>query len=237
MALITVKQRFDLGPTFVLAPERYDPRRDSLKTESGAEKTIALGSIASTVRQTVNPLKRSADERWYVVLDTSDVREGVVIGKKTPVPVSELGSAKKVVRRDDVLISRLRPYLRQVGFVDDDVFNPESGAELACSTEFFVLRSNTHASIAFLVPFLLSGPVQKVLSASQEGGHHPRFDEEALLTLPVPERLCAARDGCSAEVIRAVASYRLAESTLTQLVVTAENAIAPNSNTTQKQKK
>ena len=226
MALITVRHRFDLGRIFVLAPERYDPRRESLKTGSATEKTVPLGTIASTVRQTINPQTRSADGCQYVILDTSDVREGIVIGKKKPVPLSEVGSAKKKFQRSDVLISRLRPYLRQVAFVDDEVIGKEIEVDFACSTEFFVLRPNTSESIAFLVPFLLSSPVQNVLAASQEGGHHPRFDEEALLTLPVPEALLAKRADCSAEVIRAVAFYRLSERILTHFVEGAESAIA-----------
>jgi hypothetical protein len=220
MALITIKQRFELGPMLVLAPERYDPRRDSLKNGSGT-KTVALGSIASAVRQTINPLRRDTSENRYVVLDTSDVREGVVIGKKPPVPISELGSAKKRLQCNDVLISRLRPYLRQVAFVDDELL-VEHDADLVCSTEFFVLRSKTQDSIAFLVPFLLSSPVQKVLAASQEGGHHPRFDEDVLLTLPVPDGLCKARDDSSSEVIQSVRAYRKSERTLRQLIQVAE---------------
>lgn len=227
MALITVRHRLNLGSTFVLAPERYDPRREGLKTGASTEKTVPLGTIASTVRKTINPQARPADGFPYVILDTSDVREGVVIGSKKPVPLSEVGSAKKQFQRNDVLISRLRPYLRQVAFVDDDVIGKDIEVNFACSTEFFVLRSNTSESIAFLVPFLLSSPVQSVLAASQEGGHHPRFDEEALLTLPVPETLLVKRDDCSVEIIRAVAFYRQSEGILNQFVELAESAFAP----------
>ncbi len=226
MALITVKHRFDLGRTFVLAPERYDPRRQCLNG-SATGKTVPLGTIASTVRQTINPQNGLADQCHYMVLDTSDVREGVVIGKKEPVTLSQVGSAKKIFERQDVLISRLRPYLRQVAFVDDEVVGKEVDVIFACSTEFFVLRSKNTDSIAFLIPFLLSSPVQNVLAASQEGGHHPRFDEEALLTLPIPETLLANRADCSAEVIRALALYRESERILAHQVRVAEGAIAP----------
>jgi hypothetical protein len=197
-------------------------RHESLKAESGSGKTVPLSSIASIVRQTLNPQSRSAEACQYVVFATSDVREGVVIGKKEPVQLSEVASVKKRFKRHDVLISRSRPHLRQVAFVDDEVLGPGIEAELACSTEFFVLRSKTSESIAFLVPFLLSRPVQKVLSAS-----HPRFYQGSVLTLPVPERLLADRGDCSAEVIRGIVFYRRAEHTLAQLIESAENAIAP----------
>jgi hypothetical protein len=155
------------------------------------------------------------------------VREGIVIGKKKPVSSDELGSAKKGFQHNDVLISRLRPYLRQVAFVDNDIPDAAPETELVCSTEFFVLRSESGDSIAFLVPFLLSTPVQKVLSASQEGGHHPRFDEETLLSLPIPERLILAREISSAEVVRGIALYRETENTMSKLIAAAEGAVTP----------
>jgi hypothetical protein len=225
MALLTIRQRSDLGRTSVLAPERYDPRRESLKMDSVAERTVPLETIAFNVRQTISPNNGSVDRGEYVVLDTSDVREGVVIGKKKPVPLTEVGSSKKTFQCNDVLISRLRPYLRQVAFVDGEVIGSEIDADLVCSTEFFVLRSHSSESIAFLVPFLLSSPVQHVLAASQEGGHHPRFNLNALLTLPIPESLLAKRRDSSSEVIRGASLYRQAERALVQLIEDAESEI------------
>ena len=101
----------------------------------------------------------------------------------------------------DVLISRLRPYLRQVAYVDRTI-PVLSEAALLCSTEFFVLRSVDQQSIAFLVPFLLSVQVQRVLAASQEGGHHPRVRESTLLTLPLPSSLLETRAATSSAVGR-----------------------------------
>jgi hypothetical protein len=61
-----------------------------------------------------------------------------------------------------------------------------------------------------------------VLAASQEGGHHPRFDEETLLSLPIPEGLMRTREKVSKEVERAVALYRESERTLAKLVESSE---------------
>jgi hypothetical protein len=74
---------------------------------------------------------------------------------------------------------------------------------MACSTEFFVLRSTSDSSIAFLVHWLLDEKTQEVLRVGQEGGHHPRFTEEHLLNLTVPEQVLSNRDGLSREVERA----------------------------------
>lgn len=52
------------------------------------------------------------------------------------------------MRKGDVIISRLRPYLRQVAYVDED-----RKEILGASTEFFVIRARNNESIAYLVPF------------------------------------------------------------------------------------
>lgn len=220
MALMTVKTQAELGVDLVLAPERYDPRRESL---NGARNAVPLSNVAQTVRQTVSPSKNGCAR--CLVLDTSDVREGVLVGQKEAVGGSEIGSAKKVARAGDVIISRLRPYLRQVGLVDAEIWNLESGVQLTCSTEFHVLRSLDGWSIAFLVPFLLSRPVQDVLSASQEGGHHPRFNESTLLSLPVPKRILDGRVETSRAIEECVKQYRRCERGIAACVCSAEKLL------------
>lgn len=219
MALISIKSRRTLGMIDVLAPERYDPRR---AIDASAAGTTLLGDVVTHERTAIQP---STDLGRCLVLDTSDAREGIVIARKTPVAGHELGSAKKVIELHDVIISRLRPYLRQVAFVDSEI--PGAGAALlVCSTEFFVLRSRDEHSIAFLIPFLLSRQVQEVLAASQEGGHHPRFDDSALLTLPLPVSLLSQRQDISATTEKAVSLYRKCERQIDDMTAKAEAAFA-----------
>jgi restriction endonuclease S subunit len=93
---------------------------------------------------------------------------------------------------------------------------------LVCSTEFFVLRSIDGRSISFLIPLLLSGPVQAILSAAQEGGHHPRFNESTLLDLRVPKALLEQREQISTEIEFAACLYRDSESKMLAGIQTAE---------------
>jgi len=222
MALISIRTSADLGDDAVLAPERYDPRREMLHVTAAGGATF-VGDIARAVRRTVSP-SRPAPGRC-IVLDTSDAREGVVAARKSPVLFGDIGSVKKCVEPGDVLISRLRPYLRQVAWVDENIGGIGPDVSLVCSTEFFVLRSIDGESIAFLVPLLLSRPVQIVLAASQEGGHHPRIAETTLLTLPVPARLIERRETISESIVQSVARFRQAERGIQDAVGTAESAL------------
>lgn len=219
MALSVVRKRSELGDACVLAPERYDPRRAVAATASSP----TLAEIAGVVRGTVHA---GAKLGSCLVLDTSDAREGIVISRHPAEDGSKLGSAKKTVQPGDVIISRLRPYLRQVAFVDRRV--PHAArASIVCSTEFYVLRSrDAGRSIAFLVPFLLCDRVQEVLAAAQEGGHHPRFSEFTLTTLAVPASLLETRDAVSRTVESVVRAYRDGEAKLREATMAANDAIA-----------
>jgi hypothetical protein len=218
MALISIKSKAHLASPVILAPERYDPRR---KLDLKRDEAIELGEIVISARKIVKP----SDIGQYFVLDTSDAREGILMARKQPVVSTEIGSAKKEVRLGDVIISRLRPYLRQVAFVDEEIPNVQN-TQILCSTEFFVLRSIDDFSIAFLVPFLLSRKIQEVLKASQEGGHHPRFIESDLLTLLIPKKLLSQRAEISEVVKNSIQMYRASEKAIADMVEKLDNALS-----------
>lgn len=209
MALCTVRKVSELETGFVLAPERYDPRRENVFSDATDVATVALADLAVLVKKTVNA--NSKEVETCLVLDTSDSREGIVIGRQKPIHISELGSTKKILEPNDVIVSRLRPYLRQVAFVDRELSNWSANTSLLCSTEYFPLRSKDGQSIAFLVPFLLSEQVQTILAASQEGGHHPRFNDSTLLALRVPKQLVENRTAISEAIEKSVTLYRESE--------------------------
>ncbi len=211
MALISIRRRSELAEVLALAPERYDPRRE---LQPQAKRTILLRELASIARKTVQPSEKLGR---CLVLDTSDAREGIISFRKQPVAGTDIGSAKKVIEAKQVIISRLRPYLRQVALVDSWMQMP-SDTLLICSTEFFVLSSIDDRSIAFLVPFLLTEQVQAVLAASQEGGHHPRFDDSVLLNLPIPDAVLRRRDEDSATVEECVHLFRQSETRMAMIV-------------------
>lgn len=221
----------DLSEGLVLAPERYDPRREALFPGVAGERPIRLGDLVMLERTTVSAKHGVIGNRRYLVLDTCDAAEGVLVGRKQPVLESGIGSAKKTMRPGDVIISRLRPYLRQVAYVDKEFIErcgggAESDIDLIGSTEFLVLRSKDGGNIAYLSPYLLAEPVQQVLNASQEGGHHPRFSQDTLLGLPVPEELMEDREGVSASVEQAISLYRQSETLIAASITKAESALA-----------
>jgi hypothetical protein len=213
MAVAAVRAVGELDAGCVLAPERYDPRRGG-----DGRPGVALGSLVEVVRETVTPAR--APLARYVVLDTGDAREGVVTAKAA-VAAGEMGSVKKLLRPGDVIVSRLRPYLRQVALVDAELM-PGGGVGVVCSTEFHVLRPPAGGgSIAFLVALLLGDGAQAALAASVEGGHHPRFGQAALEALAVPDEVLTARAELCTRVESAVAAARRGERELAAAIALA----------------
>ena len=78
MALTSVRSVRELEGLFVLAPERYDPRRTSLHSSSA--RGVSLGNLVLPIRRTITA--SDAPDSRCLVFDTSDAREGVVVSKK-----------------------------------------------------------------------------------------------------------------------------------------------------------
>jgi hypothetical protein len=193
-----VRTLADLGPDLILAPERFHAQ---------AMRTGGV-PLVDLVQERVEHV-RALDTVGAIVLDTTHAKDGIldVEGARRS---GRAASAKKRVHRGDVLISRLRPYLRQVALAHEAAFTAWDATTVVCSTEFYVLSPRGRASppvgdrearrspggkldLAFLIPFFLSRPVQALLAAAQEGGHHPRVPRETLLGLSVPRGLVDAR--------------------------------------------
>lgn len=188
----------ELGAGAVLAPERWTA------AESGVDG-VPLGELVIERRE-------RADGR-SVVLDTTHARDGILDVAAALRGAGEARSTKKRAHAGDLVVSRLRPYLRQIAYVHPRVLVATDDRPLALSTEFYVLAPRRPADdVAFLLPFLLGDAAQAVLASAQEGGHHPRVPRESLLALRVPHELVEDRRRSSKRVNEALdAMYRAME--------------------------
>jgi len=193
-----------------LSPEQWLARSTLQASASG----VALSRIASATKKgSVGAPGRA------IVLDTAHAVAGLL-----RLPDSHAGSArsrvshKKFVPEGSVIVSRLRPYLRQVAHVPIGLRAMAGGLDIVCSTEFYVLTPNGDESIAFLVPWLLSGAVQDIFAKATTGGHHPRFDEALLWSLRVPHAIYLKRAALSRAVEGATLAALRAQRALDDLV-------------------
>lgn len=177
--MLSIARSFDqLGPDISLSPEQWL----SVETAKELSGTKRLGDIVRPVsQQAVAPVGSK------YVLDTGNAREGFLDISILGDPVSSRTSAKKIAIEGDVIVSRLRPYLRQVAAIPRGASKALGQDRFYCSTEFFVLRGEGE-DITGLVAWLLSDPVQRMMTEAACGGHHPRINLEMLLNSPVDDR-------------------------------------------------
>lgn len=197
MALFVEKHISMLDDLFVLLPERYDPRRDSFNEGIPILEIVNIGSA------TINHTKVKTFD--YLSLDTTNSFNGFISVNGTDFN-KNIESTKKLVHKNSIIISRLRPYLRQVGFIDNDIV-PNDEA-IIISSEYYELIPKGSESIAFLIPFLLSTDIQNYLQHSIEGGNHPRFKLNALTKIIIPNYIYENRDEISSSIENSISIIR-----------------------------
>lgn len=186
---LVVRALSDLGEDVVLAPERWVAAGD-------VGEGVPLGDLVVERRE------RAASPD-ALVLDTTHARDGVLDIPAALRAAASARSAKKLARAGDLVVSRLRPYLRQIALVHPRALDAAGGRPLAMSTEFYVLAPRREGDdLAFLLPLLLGERAQRILAAAQEGGHHPRVPRASLLALRVPTSAVQSRERRAREVTR-----------------------------------
>ncbi|MCZ7850365.1 hypothetical protein [Agrobacterium salinitolerans] len=178
-----------------------------------------LGERFASIREMMDP-KNDAAPLMVRNYDLTDALQPILDDEMDPVAIEDVGSTKKVFKNGDVVISRLRAYLREIAVVRTDGKIPLVG-----SSEFIVLRPKTKADKAIapetLLTFLRSAPVQTILKWCQDGSQHPRFSEGDLLAIQLPDAVEAA----SAEIAAIVQEGFEARRTARALLDAAKRAV------------
>ena len=148
---------------------------------------VCVGDLFDPVRVLWQPTE--AVESQVRNYDLTDALDPFLDPSKEETSPSEIASTKKRIAAGDLVVSRLRSYLREIAVV----LPSEDGIAAVASTEFIVLRPKQARTlnIEALLIYLRSRLPQIVFKWSQDGSNHPRFDESELLNLPVPRALIA----------------------------------------------
>lgn len=194
-----------------LAAEHYHPDKLRCLKQLSTAGGVPIETLASPVRCVVKP---SPD---IPVFDLAAAQAHFL--QREQAQLEERVSAKKKAKRGDVIISRLRSYLRQVAIIPNDIDTA------LLSTEFIVLRSRSTKDVSFLVPYMLSEPIQTILAWSQDGNEHPRFNEQILLSLTVVPQVLSICDSLNKIVSDASACLNSASKCYTEAETLLESAL------------
>lgn len=193
----------ELGADLILAPERQ-----LVLVRGEAAAGVPLGELVAVRSERA----LHGEMAGAVVLDTTHARDGLLDVRGAMRDGAGTKSSKKVARAGDLLVSRLRPYLRQIAYVHPAALALAPHGTICVSSEFYVLAPPEAESLAWLLPYLLSDEAQEALAGAQEGGHHPRVPRASLLAMRVSHAELNARAGSSRAVCAALeAHYRAAQ--------------------------
>lgn len=165
-----------------LGAEYYMPCKARALAALGSLPNRSLSDHYREIRELYDPneASRSSLVRNY---DVTAAIEPVLDNTAPLVDGRSLGSTKKCFRAGDIVVSRLRWYLREIAVVRTD-------GHAVGSTEFVVLRpQRDELPPEVLLAYIRSPIIQTILRWSQDGSAHPRFDATDLLSLPIPESL------------------------------------------------
>lgn len=166
--------------------EYFYPAKAAAQAYLNAFPGKTISSMFNSVRELWQPENASANQlvRNY---DLNDALSPFLDDAKEPSYPAEIASTKKRIQKGDIVVSRLRSYLKEIAVVQADSKEPLVG-----STEFIVLRPKAGAiPVEALLVFLRSTLPQLIFQWSQDGSNHPRFDEKELLNLHVPDVVSA----------------------------------------------
>jgi type I restriction enzyme S subunit len=165
--------------------------------------------------------ERARGEEVVRNYDLSDALVPFLDDSVEPVMVAGIGSTKIRLQAGDLVVSRLRSYLKEMAVV-----LPSGPEPLVGSTEFIVLRPRPGAiSPEVVLVYLRSPYVQTVLRWCQDGSNHPRFDEKELLRLPIPSVVELVQNEVGGLVRKAIECRRQAGALLDQAKAMVETAI------------
>ena len=205
----------------VVASKRFDaqyfmPAKEQVKQSLAALPGRPLSERVDNVREQwiPNRVRPDMQVRNY---DVTDALEPLLDDDKEISCAEEIGSMKKKLQDGDVAVSRLRAYLKEIAVVRTGGHPPAVG-----SSEFIVLRPRAERlTPETLMVFLRSLPVQTILKWCQDGSQHPRFSENDLLAIPLPEAVLDA----SAEVTELVQQAFSAKGNARTLLEAAKRAV------------
>lgn len=188
------------------AAGRYDaqyfhPEKQHVLEQLAKLAGQTIGSHYIVVDELINPPSDDTGE----LVQNYDLTEALrfFLDDIEPINAFNLGSTKKRFQRGDIVVSRLRSYLKEIAIV-------ETSPTVSCvgSSEFIVLRPNeTEVSPELLVVYLRSAPVQKILKWCQDGSNHPRFKEDELISIKLPDRVLKVQDEIKRIIRAAIQSH------------------------------
>lgn len=129
---------------------------------------------------TRNPADQPEASFQYIDIGSVDNQQKVIRTAKTIIGREAPSRARKVVQKDDVIVSTTRPNLNAVALV------PESLDDQICSTGFCVLRAGAELNPRYLFCWTRSPEFVEALTNLVKGGLYPAISDAQVMNQYIP---------------------------------------------------
>ena len=200
--------------------EYYQPPKKGVLDALAKMPGQPLRDQFRSIRQLWQPDRASAADqvRNY---DLTDALQPFLDETVEPATRDTIASTKKKLKPGDLVVSRLRSYLKEIAVV-----MKSDSVPLVGSTEFIALRPQKGATrVEALLVYLRSRCVQTVHKWCQDGSNHPRFHEDELLNSRVPEVVRDNQNAIAMKVEASINARREARRMLAEAKAMVEKAI------------
>ena len=158
----------------------YNPEKIQFFNKLKKKGAVPLSTFGNLIDDVLEPKNSPETEYLYIGLediesDTGIIHVNVLKGK-------EILSKVKIIKKNDLVFARLRPYLNKVYLAKEDCIG---------STELYVLRIKDDAKREYLFRYLRSNLTLEQTKWALTGSSLPRLDEEDFknLLIIIPENL------------------------------------------------
>ena len=175
MITYSIINKLQLEGTHRLDAEYYQPEYLKLIGKLEVLNAIPIKNIAINPKRKFKPQNNELFqyiEISEVDLSTGEYNKTEILGENTP------DRAQWIVKRNDVIISTVRPIRNAVSLIKEDIKN------LVCSSGFSVLKSYNIES-EYLFVYLKSQPIVKLLDRLTTATMYPAITTEDILNTKI----------------------------------------------------
>jgi type I restriction enzyme S subunit len=171
-----------------------------------------LGDICQIARTQVNPKARPRDRFNYLSIENIEANSGELVNF-TPTLGKEIKSSKIAFTREDILYSKLRPYLNKVYLPSFDGVS---------ATDLVPLKPHAGIVREYVGHYLRTRHVVEYAKLKTRGIQLPRIPVEDLLGLPIPVPPSAEQQRIATKLEKSLRSIKVARTALRRLPVLAD---------------
>lgn len=131
---------------------------------------VQIDQLVNINRESRDPTKNSEESFYYIDIDAVENGTGLIKNPKRLFGKEAPSRARRVIHKDDVIMSTVRPYHKAFALV------PQLYDNQICSTGFAVLSCGRNLDPKYLLQFLFSDKVIDQCTSMMAGGQYPALN-------------------------------------------------------------